>query len=1161
MKILPSVLLTFSLAAITGSAHAVPITLQVLAADNSPVANAEVRTARQPGVAEMEAFFSPDEPQRQAARTDEKGVARFDWPAPTIDLLPGTAGSFVGVATIWAPGLGVANVRLRTGDNSVKLPLAGVARGTVRDEKAAPVAGVRVRAVGALGMEPLRNFNRRENFALSAEETVFTATTDVEGHWQIAGLPLGTRALVQIDTPAYAFAVATAPVVLPAAPPGAALLPIGQMPFGGNEKGELVAAPPATLTGRVLDPLGEPLARVTVWLYPAKNHAQTYAKPQAARTDEKGEYRLERLAADTYQIIVTPPETLPLVASSEYEKIAISSGQSVRAPDQKLLPGGTLAVRITDAKTGQPISGASASAQSTGGDGVNISPRTLTDETGILTMQVAAGSYRVQVWRAPSAYLYPEPSAPSAVVAGETKTLTIALQTGDLIRGRVVDDLGHVVPDFSFALVEDDEGRVGGGTAATTDATGAWKTQRFAPGHYKVVLNSSVVWELAAHTTIDVPRAAPLDIRVKAIAQHQLAGRIVDEAGQGVADVLVAATISVLFDKKYESTIQRTALSDAQGHYTLPDFPATAQSIVLSATRDGYAIQKAPAASKANNVWEASTGVLQERSSQLSGRVVDAQNQPQAGVQVLAARFASVAVSDENGNWRFANVAPGDVELVAVGAAGSVVQTVVADRENVTLKLRPFAPAQGRDIDSASAILEDAWQTSRGRNYYQRDSLPATLAPFDPDAALALARDEDGQIDESIIVKIVTNLARHDVERARVWAPQVLAGLKKPEHKLYAVLAVAQALADKYPDEAKKLLHDNTALYGRFTETGAQFSAAIALAALSQQLGLPDGEDWFARALELAQPQTTGWQMLAWGVGTTDADWTARAVEAAIKAAPTQTEIYSGPNSTLSAAVRHLAPWNLAAAQQMLEHYEALKVQDTNDPDGYHLRRAHAALIVENMRKNGDIDAAIKEARALKSGSIRTLSQLAELAPVERRGEILRDTLKLALDREQTKTLAIRIAWQLRPYDRAGAKAALDEIATGFDSTAPLDLYLSDNEVAAWAYAYRDLDAAQARWQLEREWARLLRESGSNAQTRDAHSSQLQKIITAMASLDVGRAQQMIFALPIDDNNAPFRAAQVLARWLLADTPERQSRPFEFWGADEDDDGLYADSW
>ena len=448
--------------------------------------------------------------------------------------------------------------------------------------------------------------------------------------------------------------------------------------------------------------------------------------------------------------------------------------------------------------------------------------------------------------------------------------------------------------------------------------------------------------------------------------------------------------------------------------------------------------------------------------------------------------------------------------------------------------------------------------TSNGSKYYARESLPATLAPFDPDAALALARGGDEKAPDDAILQIVQSLTRADSERAREWAPQVLASIEEASVKLSADIAMARALVETHADEAQAYFAKAAAL----SEGGKQRDTISQMAVLSAQLKLPDAPKWFERTLEVANDPADRYRdysFFAWRVGAVSADWAAQIVDAAIKAAPDQAEYVQGSDSAASAAIRSVAAWDLPKARQLLEKYGALKGRYNSD---YYLDLARAAILVETLRQNHDVDAALKSARELNSAKIPTLSRIATLVPIERRADILREALKLARINSYQNTAAIRLAWQLLPLDGELAQKTLDEIRLTLDDAAPEgDPYSHSTDIAWWAFAYRTIDSAQSRWLVEREWARVNTVATTpNDQYQRARAQQ--NLVSAMATLDVARAQQMIFALPVDEEGgAPFASAQVLARWMLASQEERQTRAFDDWEKNNPEEGLYDAGW
>ena len=1156
--------------ALTTAAHAVPVTLQVLAPDGKPIIDAEVRTSRRVDSTALVALYDTQAPLREAARTDENGVAHFDWPEPTkYQNLPATTRKYMAQATVWAASFGAINLSLNVGENHVKLPLAGVARGTVRDAKGTPVAGAKVSALAAYYGESNPDLPGMGMFVMAPGEADFTTVSDAQGRWQIGHLPLGSRATVQLLEPKLAANNAIAPIV-------SADAPMSETPLGApaavDQNGNLRALPGAILTGRVLSPQGAPLSDVMVLVTPSRtSFGEIHYK--RARTDAQGNYRLERLEAGTYHLSLFTAKNSSLVADpSASGEIALKSGETQKVPDRKLVESGIIEVQISDAISGQPVPNLSVYAQQLANYRATLSFSVggETDQAGKVMMKVAPGKVRVRLMERLTGYIEPSSNGTggqmATVVAGKTQRVEWKLARGLKIGGRTVDARGKVVPGvgISYGRIEAD-GQSHQLTGVMSDEAGKWGAQDFQAGHYELSLyqpveNQSPQWELVAPKTFIVPVRGALDIVVKPLAQIALSGRVVDALGAGVAGAKIDAKIT--FPEMINGdSVQSAAVSDANGNYTLPAFAATAKSVILNVERDGYVLQSAPEAMQKNAQWSASDAILQALSAHLSGRVVDADNRAQKGVQVLAARSGAVTTSDENGAWKFDNIALDESEIVAVGAAGGSAQSVGAEHDELTLKLRPFVAASPSDIAGASTVLEDAWQTSRGSQFYDREILPRTLAPYDPDVALAIARGGDDRASDRAIVNIVQVLAIKNPELAREWAPQVLAGIEKPESKIKAYLFLAQALAEPYPAEAAVWLEKSIVLYGETDDFYQQRNAAPQIAALSAQLQRPDAQSWFERAIELAAAQkrnSNTYTDLAWQVGAVSADWAAQTIEAAMRDAVDGPRIGNGPE-TASAAIRRLVRWNLPAAQQLFDKYG--EVGD-DASDVLEMNRAQAALLIERFRIDHNADVALKEARGLSGMGQRVLVRLAALAPLEQRIEILREALKLARADDFNRSTAISIARQLLPFDRELARQTLDEIAGKFQTYDAKRDYFRSREVAAWAMAYRDIDASRARWELEREWARQRNRNPVAPKDQWMRGSDWQNLVLAMGAVDVARAKQMIFSLPVtEEDGAPFYTARILARWMLASEEERQSRPFEMWEQREEYEDSSLDNW
>ena len=513
----------FGTLVLTTAAEAVPIVIQVNGPDDLPVAGAEVRAAHYGDVDPFAPIYQTTKPIYETARTDAKGVARFDWDVTKARFVAGATSQFMGTATVWTPKLGVFNLIVRSGENVAKLGAAGVARGIVRDEKGAPVAGAQVRVMIVSG--PLNGgaLPGSGGLALPEEETAFTATSDGEGHWEIGGLTLGGRARVQLEGAAYAGAMAIAPIVAPDAPPVIGM----DKPKNGtiSQNGELRALPAATLTGRIVKPDGTPSEGVMVWARPLDNATTGYYNRVFTTTDARGEYSLKRLPPGSYKVTPRTPAALSLVADNgTAPTVKVASGQTQKVPEQKLIAGGSIVVQVTDAKTGKSLANVGAIMQATDGTGMEIPLTARGDDKGRIQIYLAPGNYRVRLWQPPEGYTQLDKQQDVAkVVAGETQNLALKLQPGVLAQGRLVDENGKIVPNIYFALSAAKQ-EMWGGVPVLADEKGIWKTQSFPPGDYKVSLNQSEKWELVGPKTFTIPTTTPVEIKIKPLAANRAGG-------------------------------------------------------------------------------------------------------------------------------------------------------------------------------------------------------------------------------------------------------------------------------------------------------------------------------------------------------------------------------------------------------------------------------------------------------------------------------------------------------------------------------------------------------------------------------------------------------------------------------------------------------------
>ena len=304
-----------------------------------------------------------------------------------------------------------------------------------------------------------------------------------------------------------------------------------------------------------------------------------------------------------------------------------------------------------------------------------------TGPDGKLTLHLAPAQYNVRI--SSEGYVRPRitldrdgGAEPISVVTGETQKVNQKLERGLSAGGRVVDEAGKPVPDVTLSLSAKRDGDDMFNTiVAESNAAGEWQANTFLEAQYQInaLLGGYTLkpdWEVVSPKNFAVPaRGGPITIVLRPVAKTSLSGRVVDTEGAGVVNAHVVAKIAN-DSQLLSDNVEREAFSDAQGNYTLPAFPATAQHIALSVERAGYIPSKLPQAQNDTTQWSSSDAVLQALSSHVGGRIVNADNQAQKGVQVLAPRFDRVAVSDAVGAWQIDNIAPGEAEVVAVGEAG-----------------------------------------------------------------------------------------------------------------------------------------------------------------------------------------------------------------------------------------------------------------------------------------------------------------------------------------------------------------------------------------------------------------------------------------------------------------------------------------------------------
>lgn len=1151
------------LLSLTHVSWAAPVSVQVLGPGNKPVAGATVRARFWKGAGGQ---IGSEFGAAQSVVSDALGLARFEAP----DQAASSSEGMIGQAAAWSPRLSLATAVLRAGLNPIVLARSGTARGVVVDGEGKPLGGALVRLARAVPAD-----TRYSTFYPADEKLLgdaFSVRTDAMGAWSLSGLPVRGLVTVELGDEPFARDWATSAIEEDGAPwslssalkkaasraaqPPSAL---AANPFQrqGNQDGALVARAAASITGRVLDVAGAPVEGASLSAsFKVPDYYSVASEP--VQTDARGEFRIGRLNAGEFRLsgVLEPREQARGVMRALTVKV--SAGASTSTGDIRLIAPGTVTIRVLDEATGRPLDGAMAYARPAKDIETTYNATPLVGEAGKIVLHLAPGEYRVALSQAPEGYYIPEAARGAGeprveVLAGADKAIEWKLKKALPLAGRVLDHAGQPVPNvhLQFRSTNPNDYR---SFEAAADGAGRWSVSSLGPGGWYMIVREDG-WFVDAPRTVSLPREGALDLVLAPIGHLPIGGRVVDGQNAPVAGARV--------DLKLNQSVwpeQRSVVTGADGTWRVETVPDITRTISISVSRVGYALQRNPVATKTEKTWAASEAVLQKRDSRLAGRVLDAQGQPASGVQVLAASAQALTVTDDQGAWSLDELPGGESEVIAVGARGALALTTGAPNESLNLRLKTPAAPPARDVDGAAQLLEEAWETSRGSKYAARAGLPAPLAAADPDAALALASGGGPEGASEAVLPIVLVMLRGDAGAAQRWAQANLPKAQKPFEREQAMLALAEATVMADPAASARWLLQARATLPEIKDAEERKDSLARLAALAARLKQPEADDLFAQALKAS---SGGYENLAWTVAPVREDWAVQAIESAIAAAPPQSPYDDGAEGVAATAITRLAAVDLASAKRLLARYSSIKSASTISMDG-----GRAQVLGARARAGEDAEALAREAEELGywRARARALTMIAESLPATQKAKqvaLMQQALKVA--REESGGLMdteLQIVRRLLPLDREAARVELEKMRAQFET--PLEEQAEWNSlrtwnIAAWAWLYREFDAVAARVLIERQWARAVAPINQGQEYR---WGSMDRLVLAMAPLDIERAQQLASRLPVTEANAPaFTAQRAIAKWLLAEPQERAAQPLEFWRRQERADGRYSSEW
>jgi hypothetical protein len=456
-----------------------------------------------------------------------------------------------------------------------------------------------------------------------------SATTDAAGHYSIAGVMEGTYTLT-ISATGYVGQSQSVTVG-----PGATVT-----------TNAVLAPNPGSISGTVVD------SSTSQGISGATLSTGSLSVTSGAG----GQYAFPNLAEGTYTLTVTAPAYATQVVS-----VLVGPGATVTQTVALQPNPATISGLISDAVTGQPVSGATVSAAGAPGTATS-------DATGAYTLSsLASGTYLVSV----TATNYASQSSSVTASSGVTSTQNFSLQPNAGSLGGTITDASTKLPIGGAAVSY-------AGGSVTTGANGIYSFGNVTEGSYTV--SATAAGYASQSLTVSVgPGAAVTQNLALQPNPGVISGTVTD-----------AVTNQIIFGAQVSSGSSATTTNSA-GQYTLTGIPEG--SAVVQASAAGYAtlsqtVSVGPGASVTLNL------AVQPNPGSITGTVTDgATGQPVSGAGVSdGGASTSTAAS---GLYTLAGVTEGSYTLT-VTAAGYAAQTATvsvnpgaATTQNISLSPNP----------------------------------------------------------------------------------------------------------------------------------------------------------------------------------------------------------------------------------------------------------------------------------------------------------------------------------------------------------------------------------------------------------------------------------------------------------------------------------------
>ncbi|MEI2325688.1 carboxypeptidase regulatory-like domain-containing protein [Priestia megaterium] len=540
-----------------------------------------------------------------------------------------------------------------TTQNIVLQPSPGILTGTLTDAQTGPpLIGGSVNVVNQAGV------------------TIATATTNAQGQYTIANLA-----------------------------PGNYTVTFGQQGYASQTVGTVIRANTTTtlstalnqnvgvIAGTVTNNQGTPLIGTVINVFLNNNLVAS------VNTNETGTYTIPNLAPGNYTVNALAQNFQSQVKGAQVSAFQTTTVNFALIPDPGVLTG-----TIIDTN-GNTVSGTIINVRTNAGGAVI--GNAVSDQSGLYTVpNLAPGNYIVTA-TAPNLQTA---SQGTTIPSNQTTTLNFTLafspvtitgiilnqQTGESIAGaqiqvRILDANGAVVANV------------------LANQQGIFEVPQLAPGTYTIFATAPNFQTNFA--SVNVPPGSQPNIQISLVpSPGYIVGQVVNTI---TGDPIGGATISVV----NQNNIQlKTVLTDSQGNYTIEGLPPGSYNLVVSATdfqsNVTGAIVLANSTTTANIALSLSPGAI-------IGNISPNQSNTVVELYTTNNIFIQSTVADNNGNYQFLNLAPGNYIVKAQSpnfitqSTGAVVSPNVSTTVNLTLPPNP-ASIEGVVLDANERPISNA---------------------------------------------------------------------------------------------------------------------------------------------------------------------------------------------------------------------------------------------------------------------------------------------------------------------------------------------------------------------------------------------------------------------------------------------------------------------